>query len=615
MSWVTIIWSLEVGVCLTLAGIHLTVWLKARRRWGHLCFSFSAVAAAAVAACELLLLRADSVERYGTVLWWAHVPLWVLVVSIVWFTRFHLRAGRPWLAWAVTGMRTLALVLNFLAKPNINFEVLTGLGHVPFLGESISTPEGTVHPWAIVPKLSSVLLLVFLVNASIEVWRRREPPPALFLGGSMVFFITAAAVHSALVERGAIQSPYLISFAFLGVILVMAYGLSLDVLRASQLVLELQASEAGLRESEERMTLATELANMGVWLNDLVRHEIWASDKWRALFGFTKSERIDFNGFLQRLHPGDREGMSRILARALAGESSYETEYRLVLPDGRIRWIASSSRVEFNDAGKPVLVRGVSVDVTQRHLAEIEVERQRAELAHFSRVSMLGELSGSLAHELNQPLGAILRNTEAAELLLQDPSPDLEELRAILADIRKDDQCAGAVIGRMRSMLKRREVEHSLLELNVLAGEVISLVRPDADSRKVRLALEPASSLPPVRGDRIQLQQVLLNLLLNAMDAVNGSATDRRLVTVRVQLASTRVEIAVSDTGHGIPTDKLPRLFEPFFSTKPNGMGLGLPISRTIMEAHGGSIRAENDPDGGATFYFTLPVAKEESAS
>jgi C4-dicarboxylate-specific signal transduction histidine kinase len=212
----------------------------------------------------------------------------------------------------------------------------------------------------------------------------------------------------------------------------------------------------------------------------------------------------------------------------------------------------------------------------------------------YQAITMLGELSSSLAHELNQPLGAILCNAEAAELFLQEPSPDLEELRAIMADIRKDDQRAGAVISRMRSLLKRREVEHSPLDLNLLTTEVISLIHPDADARKVRLALEPVSSLPPVRGDRVQLQQVLLNLLLKAMDAVNDLARDGHQVTVRVQLAGQQVEVSVSDTGNGIPADKLTRVFEPFFTTKPNGMGMGPPMSRTIVEAHGGRIQAKH---------------------
>jgi len=185
-------------------------------------------------------------------------------------------------------------------------------------------------------------------------------------------------------------------------------------------------------------------------------------------------------------------------------------------------------------------------------------------------------------------------------------------VRAILADIRKDDQRAGAVLDRIRSLMKRREVQRSLLDLSLLAGEVIALVRPEADSRKVRLALDPVSSLPPVRGDRVQLQQVLLNLLLNAMDAVNGSATDsHRVATVRVQAAGTQVEVAVSDTGHGIPMDKLAHVFEPFYSSKPNGLGMGLTISRSIIAAHGGRLWAENNEAGGATFTFTLTAAND----
>ena len=185
-------------------------------------------------------------------------------------------------------------------------------------------------------------------------------------------------------------------------------------------------------------------------------------------------------------------------------------------------------------------------------------------------------------------------------------------MRAILADIRKDDQRAGAVLDRIRSLMKRREVQRSLLDLSLLAGEVIALVRPEADSRKVRLALDPVSSLPPVRGDRVQLQQVLLNLLLNAMDAINGSATDsHRVATVRVQAAGTQVEVAVSDTGHGIPMDKLAHVFEPFYSSKPNGLGMGLTISRSIIAAHGGRLWAENNEAGGATFTFTLTAAND----
>jgi len=615
MSWVTIIWSMEAAVCLTLAGINFAVWLNARRSWGNLFFTFSALGAAGLAACELAIMSSRTIEDYGEMQWYSPFPVSVILVSVVWFTRFHLRAGRRWLAWAITVMRVLTVILNILATPNIRFSEITRLRTVSFLGESVSTAEGVVNPWAMVPLVTSIMLLIFLVDASIGLWRRHENRINIVLGVSTVIFTAVGTVQTNLVDRGTLQTPYLLSFSFLGVILVMAYGLSLEMIQASQLVRRLQASEAGLRESEERMTIATEAANLGIWLNDLVRREIWATAKWRSLFGFSESEELNFSALLERIHPDDRAGVSGAVTRVMMEGGAYETVYRLVLPDGTLRWIASRGRAECDKAGKPVLLRGVSLDVTQRRLAEMEVQQQRTELAHFSRVSMLGGLSGSLAHELNQPLSAILRNTEAAELFLQEPSPDLDELRAILADIRKDDQRAGEVIRRMRSMLKQNEVERSSLDLTGLADEVISLVRPDAELRKVRLHLETETPLPFVRGDRIQLQQVFLNLLLNAMDAVADLSPDKRQVTVRVVRVDTQVEVAVIDTGKGIPADKLARLFEPFFTTRPNGMGLGLPISRTIIEAHGGRIRAENNPDSGATFRFSLPAVHEGSVS
>lgn len=361
MSWVTIIWSMNAAVCLTLAGIHLVVWLKARGAWGHLLFSFSAVAAAATAACELLLMRAGTVEQYARVLWWAHVFLWVLIVSIVGFARFHLRAGRPWLAWTLIGARTLVLALSFLAAPNVsfNFKVITGLRHVPFLGESISMAEGTLNPWAIIGKLSSVLLLAFLVDVAIEVWRQGERRRALFLGGSMVFFATGGAVQAALVERGLIHSPYLISFAYLGIMLAMAYELSRDVLRATQLVRELQASE-------QRIALAANAANLGLWMWTVPQDNVWATEKLYLMLGYTPGEPITLDSFLARLHPEDRETTRHGLRRALEAKSDYEAEYRVVLPDGRHRWIAAHGRVDMACANGTVRMLGVCMDITQR---------------------------------------------------------------------------------------------------------------------------------------------------------------------------------------------------------------------------------------------------------
>ena len=414
---------------------------------------------------------------------------------------------------------------------------------------------------------------------------------------------------------GVVEAPIVASISFMGLVVVMGYELSGDVFRASQLVGELQASEDRLRENEQRMSLAVNAANLGIWIRDLARNEIWASDKWRELFRFTPSEPLDLESILQRLHPDDREALQQVLTKALAGGGSYETEFRVTLPEGGLRWISSRGQVEFDATGQPVRVRGVSRDVSAPKQAEQETQLLRREVAHVARVTMMGQLASALAHEINQPLGAILRNAEAAELFMQNASPDLDEIRAIIADIRKDDQRAGAVIDRMRGMLKRQPLNTKALEVGELVGEVWALVRAEAAARQVKLEVDVPDDLPPVRGDRVHVQQVLLNIILNGIDALNGASRgERRISVIALLNGSQTVEIAVSDTGTGIPVDKLAQVFDPFFTTKPNGMGMGLPISRTIIEAHGGRFWAENNSSKGATFRFTLPIAKELAA-
>jgi PAS domain S-box-containing protein len=469
------------------------------------------------------------------------------------------------------------------------------------------------NPWVLVGQLNLVLLLVFVADASVAVWRRGDQRRALMAGGSIGFFVLIAATQTTLVFWGFVQFPYMVSPFYLGIVGVMGYELGRDTLRASQLVGELQASEAQLRESEERLRLAAEAAHLGIWIRDLTRNEIWATDSWRALFGFSKSERLDLDGMLSRLHADDRETVEQTLLRAPEGSGSYEIDYRVIRPDGGIRWIASRGKVLLNGDGTPVLVRGVSLDVTERKRSERETQNLRQEIAHVGRVSMMGQLASALAHEINQPLGAILRNAEAAELFMRHASPDLDEVRAILADIIKNDQRAGAVIDKMRALLKRHEIEAVRLDVSELVADVVTLVRSDVLTRRVRLEVHVPSDLCPVRCDRVHLQQVLLNLVLNGMDAVDGVKQEDRRVTVSARPDGAHfIELAVSDAGHGIPADSLAHVFDPFFTTKPDGMGMGLPISRTIVEAHGGRLWAENNHDGGgATFRFTLPIAEE----
>jgi len=612
MSLITIIWSMSASACLTLAGIHFLVWSRNRTAWANLFFCLLATATAAWTFCELWMMRADTPVEFATVLKWGHVAVWLIIVFLVVFVRFFLRAGRPWLAWIVCGLRTLLLLVNFLVGQNLNYLQVTGLGQVKLLGETVAIGEGLPNPWILLGQLNLVMLIIFLVDASVTAWRRGNRQHALTVGGSIVFYTLISTAQSLLTFYGIVRVPYVGTIFFMGLLAVMGFELSGETLRASQLDHQLQRSEAELHEIEERMRLAVEGAEFGIWIRDLVRNEFWATDKCRELFGFSPTERLELDKIFERIHPQDRDAVRLVLNRATERGGGYEAEYRIVLPSGEVRWIGSRSRIEFDSAGNAILFRGVSHDISGRKLAELESQELRREITHVDRVSMMGQLASALAHEINQPLGAILRNAEAAELFLQNASPDLEEIRAILADIRKDDQRAGSVINRMRSLLKRQNLDKRPLDVVELVGEVIALVQSDATARHVKLELAVADHLPPVFGDAVHLQQVLLNLIVNGIDAIDETQPGDRRVSVSASLdGPDTVEIAVSDSGPGVPADKLTHIFDPFFTTKPKGMGMGLPISRTIIEAHQGRIWAENKIEGGASFRFTVPIAEE----
>jgi len=259
--------------------------------------------------------------------------------------------------------------------------------------------------------------------------------------------------------------------------------------------------------------------------------------------------------------------------------------------------------------GQAVLIGVLMNERRRRRYAEIQVGRRTAELAHFNRYSMAGELTASIAHELNQPLGSILTNAETAELLLKSSAPDLAELREIVADIRHDDKRASEVLQRLRSMLKKAPSEISDLDLNEIAGESVQLLSPLSIAREINLSGIIAPLPLPIRGDPVQLQQVIVNLIVNAMDAVSKMPRAERRVTVSTARDDDFAEVSVTDTGSGIPTEKIKEVFEPFFTTKAQGMGLGLSIARTIVESHKGQLSAENRANGGATFRVKLPLA------
>ncbi len=609
MNWITIAWPMVAAACLTLGLIELRVGLAQPPRAARLLLSLSAFAIAVFSGLELALMRADTVAEFEALLPWADTVVGVVMVSLTAFIWVFFRTGNKWLALAVPGLYAVGLVFDFLPGSSMTYEKIMGLRTMEtFGGATFNVAEGVPNPWNAFAYLAALVLIVFVVDASVRLWRRGGRRRAVVVGGGVTLFFLLGGVHTALVDTGLVRTPYLISWAYLCVLLAMGHELSGDILASAQLSRQLQ-------DSERRMDLASDAAGLGMWTWDVIRDQIWATSRTRSLLGFSEAESLNVPRFLSAVHPEDREAVRHTIESGLNGGRDHELEYRMQLPDGQTRWIAARGRADRDSAGKTVLMRGVVLDISARRRSELELQQVRGQLAHVARVTMLGQLAAALAHELGQPLGAILRNAEAAELFLQHEPPDLDELRAILADIRKDDQRAGDVIERLRALLKRRSIEPRALAVGDLLANCDALIRADAAGRHVKVEIEASPGLPRVMGDRVHLQQVLLNLVLNAMDAVEGEPARERRVSVRARLDGGRtVEVAVSDSGHGMTPERLALVFEPFFTTKANGMGIGLPISRAIIEAHGGRIWAETNADKGATLRFTLPVAEEPVA-
>jgi PAS domain S-box-containing protein len=497
-------------------------------------------------------------------------------------------------------------------------------------------------------------------------------------------------------------------------------------------------AEQSLRNTEERMSLAVESTNLGLWQLDVPTAQLWATDTCRALLGLDPREALTRQSFINVCHPDDRERVMQVCDAALAQGRSDEQEYRVVHGDGSVRWVLDRARTVHDAAGRLLRMTGVVIDITDRkqaeqalreseeryrnvvetqtelicrfkpdttltfvndaycrffersreqlvdtkfielvppsarpalfrHLesvvsnprtqtyehevlrpdgsigwqqwfdhaivdgqgrtseiqgigrdittlkrAELEAEERRKEVTHLTRVAILGELSGALAHELNQPLTAILSNAQAAQRLLAKTPVDLDEVREILTDIGNEDKRAGNVINRLRALMKKGEARLLPLDLNALAEDVLELAHSELVERNIAVKRKLAPGLPDIRGDRVQLQQVVLNLIMNACEAMNGNGTvDRRRIEVStVRDGNSRLRLTVADRGPGIPPELLDRIFEPFMTTKTDGLGLGLSICRSIVAAHDGRLWGVNNPDGGATFSVSLPVCE-----
>jgi PAS domain S-box-containing protein len=377
-------------------------------------------------------------------------------------------------------------------------------------------------------------------------------------------------------------------------------------------------AEQALQRSESYLAEAQRLSHTGSWGWNVATREIthWSQEIYR-LYGFDPEAGIPpFEAHLQRIHPEDRARLAEAFERAIGDGAELELVFRIVLPDGATKYIRKIGHPVYAAVGEIVEFVGTDMDITERKRAEAEVRegerRYRAvemELAHANRVATMGQLSASIAHEVNQPIAAAITNAHSALRWLGARPPDLEEVRQALGRIVRDGNRAGDVIGRIRDLIRKAPPRKDGLEINEAILEVIALTRGEVVKNGVSVQTQLAEGLPLIQGDRVQLQQVILNLIVNAVEAMSGVGEGSRELLISTGKAeSDGVLVAVRDSGPGLAPASLERLFGAFYTTKPGGLGMGLSICRSIIEAHGGRLWATANVPQGAVFQFTVPA-------
>jgi len=375
-------------------------------------------------------------------------------------------------------------------------------------------------------------------------------------------------------------------------------------------------AEVALKESEARLREAQRIASIGNWELDLMTNSLsWSDEIFRIFEIDTEHFGASYETFLAAVHPDDRDVVNDAYKGSLENRKPYNLTHRLLLQDGRIKYVQERCETYYSPEGKPLRSVGTVQDITEFVNVQRERRELRHELAHVNRIMSMNELATALAHEINQPLGAIMNNVAAAKTICTRCAGESKEVVEILEDVTNDVNRAGQIVRKVRGVVKKEDPRHEfdMLNMNVEVDEAINLLQNTLNMNQIDIHLDKQPDLLPVRGDRVRLEQVIVNLMTNAVEAMNESP--KKTLTIRTAMQSPEmIIVSVSDSGQGINAEIRKKLFEPFFSTKKSGLGIGLRICRSIVEEHGGRIWLENSTEDGTTFSFTVKAHQGDAA-
>ncbi len=568
------------------------------------------------AACVRLVrsdpLRLDSFRRVGLFALATFLAVFLSSFIDIAFVKLnHFGAVAFWDAWRIRFFSNMLATLTLV--PVI---VAVGTGD---LADVLKAPvRRYVEGGLLAAALVTVCLYVFAAGPRATPALLYAPLPLLLWaavrfgapGASVsVVFVAMFAIWGAIHGHGPFvsHSPAENALAMQLFLIVV----SVPLLSLAAVIEERGRAEASARHSGERLALALDAAQLGTLDWALAGDRLSWSPKSRDILGASADDRRPpLDQFLDLLSAEDRPTLMRAVAGAIERCAEYEAEFRIPAPEGGVRWVMSKGRAHCDGGETAVRMIGVVADITDRKRAEEQALARRGELARVGRTELLGELAGALAHEVNQPLAAILANARAGQRILTRKQPDLVELRNILEDITHDNHRAADVIQRLHALTKRSAMQPRRLDLNEVVRDVLATLEGDLVARGVSADLRLAASLPAITADPVQLQQVVFHLIVNACEAIGDrNGGDRRLTITTARTSDGAAQLSVADPGVGIAPDQLDQVFEPFVTSKPQRPGLGLAICRSIVRGHGGKLWAVNNPDRGATFHVLLPAA------
>jgi len=595
-------WVAGAGGGVALAFVDLSHWLRQRRVAAYVMFVLCSLSAAAIACFEWGMMSAETPERWAEWLRWVHLPLALLTISLVLFVRLQFSASRNGWTMPLIAVTAAALAANFLTGVNLDFDQVTGVRSIPvWPGIGVSVASGVRNPWIVLVVANATLMTAFLIDTMRAVHlhgeadeREKVVPVCL----SILAFVLLASVWEILAAFGFIAGPLFVAPPFLGISLVMAYLIGRDIVHASS---ERNAAHELLRSMIESMPST-------VLLLDRYGSIRFANTQAQAMLRYSYVQLIGMR-IESMLPAGSRDAYAGL--RASRQPTKAAVELSVLRSD--------ASEIPVKIGLTPIQIDGEELtlasmtDISERKRSEQEAALQRDELAHLSRTASLSELSSSLAHELIQPLTAILSNAQAGARFLAHQPCDIEAGRASIDSVVDNAKRAGDVIRKLRNMLRKGGAEFVQLDLSDVVRDVMLIVRSDLIARRVDVTLDLAEDLPRISGDRVQLQQVVMNLMMNAADAMRRDDHARRLTLRTIPAGPHEIEVQVEDSGTGIPAENLERIFAPFVTSKAGGMGLGLSVCTMLIQAHGGRLWATNNRTEGATLHFRLPCFVDDT--